>query len=82
MAEQVSVPRKEWLELKRLLRQASQHQVEWLTDKQVCELLDIKKSTLLAYVSKGRITPDMYRVGVGGTRFYDKDKIMGQPLKL
>ena len=38
MAEQVSVPRKEWLELKRLLRQASQHQVEWLTDQPAREL--------------------------------------------
>lgn len=82
MAELVQVSRKEWLELKRLVKQAAQQQVHWLTEKEVLELLDIKKSTLATYVSKGRITPDMYRVGVGGTRFYDKDKIMGQPLVL
>lgn len=82
MAELVQVSRKEWLELKRLVRQAAQHQTEWLTEKQVLELLDIKKSTLITYVSKGKITPDMYRVGIGGTRFYDKDKIMGQRLDL
>ena len=76
------VTHKDWLEVKRLLRQATQHQVEWLTEKQVCELLDIKKSTLISYVSKGKITPDMYRTGVGGTRFYHKEKIMGQPLKM
>jgi hypothetical protein len=82
MSEVISVPRKDWLELKRLLRQASQHQVEWITEKQVCELLDIKKSTLISYVSKGRITMDMYRIGVNGARFYDKEKIMGQPFKI
>lgn len=82
MAELVQVSRKEWLELKRLVKQATQQQIEWLTEQQVMELLNIKKSTLLTYVSKGKITPDMYRVGVGGTRFYDKDKIMGQPLEL
>jgi hypothetical protein len=82
MSEVISVPRKDWLELKRLLRQASQHQVEWITEKQVCELLDIKKSTLISYVSKGKITMDMYRIGVNGARFYDKEKIMGQPFKM
>ena len=82
MSEVISVPRKDWLELKRLLRQASQHQIEWITEKQVCELLDIKKSTLISYVSKGRITMDMYRIGVNGARFYDKEKIMGQPFKI
>jgi hypothetical protein len=82
MSEVISVPRKDWLELKRLLRQASQYQVEWITEKQVCELLDIKKSTLISYVSKGRITMDMYRIGVNGARFYDKEKIMGQPFKM
>jgi len=65
------------LELKRLVKQALVQQDEWLTEQQVCELLGIKKVTLIGYVSKGRITPDMYRVGVGGTRFYSKEKIMG-----
>ena len=82
MSDLVQVPRKEWLELRRLLKQASCQQTEWITEKEVMQLLDIKKSTLATYVSKGRITPDMYRVGVGGTRFYDKDKIMGKPLVL
>jgi len=82
MSEVISVPRKDWIELKKLLKQASHAQVEWMTEKQVCELLDIKKSTLISYVSKGKITPDMYRIGIGGTRFYDKEKIMGQPLKM
>jgi hypothetical protein len=77
MSDQVTVPRKDWLELKRLVKQALVQQDEWLTEQQVCELLGIKKVTLIGYVSKGRITPDMYRVGVGGTRFYNKEKIMG-----
>jgi hypothetical protein len=25
---------------------------------------------------------DMYRIGVNGARFYDKEKIMGQPFKM
>jgi hypothetical protein len=77
MSDQVTVPRKDWLELKRLVKQALVQQDEWITEQQVCELLGIKKVTLIGYVSKGRITPDMYRVGVGGTRFYNKEKIMG-----
>lgn len=81
MSDLVTVPRRDWLELKRLLKQATDQQQEWLTEQQVCELLDIKKITLIGYVSKGRITPDMYRVGVGGTRFYNKEKIMGESPK-
>lgn len=81
MSEVVTVPRKDWLELKRLVKQALEQQEEWITEQEVCELLDIKKVTLIGYVSKGRITPDMYRVGVGGTRFYNKQKIMGDTPK-
>lgn len=77
MSDLVTVPRKDWLELKRLVKQALVQQEEWITEQEVCELLGIKKVTLIGYVSKGRITPDMYRVGVGGTRFYNKQKIMG-----
>lgn len=82
MSDLVTVPRKDWLELKRLVKQAVLQQEEWITEQEVCELLGIKKITLIGYVSKGRITPDMYRVGVGGTRFYNKQKIMGESPKL
>lgn len=81
MSDLVTVPRKDWLELKRLVKQALTQQEEWLTEQEVCELLGIKKVTLIGYVSKGRITPDMYRVGVGGVRFYNKEKIMGESPK-
>lgn len=37
MAELVQVSRKEWLELKRLVRQAAQQQIQWLTEEQVSE---------------------------------------------
>ena len=77
MPDLITIPRKDWLELKRLVKNAVVQQEEWLTEQEVCELLGIKKITLIGYVSKGRITPDMYRVGVGGTRFYNKQKIMG-----
>lgn len=82
MSDSVSIPRKDWLEIKKLLRQAAVKETEWITEREVCHLLGIKHSTLIGYVSKGRISPDMYRVGVGGTRFYDKEKIMGKPLEL
>jgi predicted DNA-binding transcriptional regulator AlpA len=82
MSDFVTVPRKDWLELKRLVKQALVSQEQWITEQETCQLLGIKKTTLIGYVSKGRITPDMYRVGVGGTRFYNKEKIMGQPLVL
>jgi hypothetical protein len=81
MSDLVTVPRKDWLELKRLVKQALVTQEEWITEQEVCELLSIKKITLIGYVSKGRITPDMYRVGIGGTRFYNKQKIMGDSPK-
>lgn len=50
----------------------------WLTEQQACELLGIKKRTLLQYVYGGKITRDMYRVGIGNNRFYDREKLMGK----
>ena len=78
----MTIPRKDWLELMRVLKVICVNTEQWLTENEVCDLLGIKKVTLLGYVSKGRITPDMYRVGVGGTRFYNKEKIMGKGLTM
>jgi excisionase family DNA binding protein len=50
----------------------------WMTDDEVCELLNIKKRTLIQYVYSGKISRSMYRIGVGGKRFYNREKIMGK----
>lgn len=50
----------------------------WLTEREVCQLLNIKPITLSGYVSTGRIPRDYYRVGIGGNKFFHKEKIMGK----
>jgi hypothetical protein len=78
----MTIPRKDWLELMKIVKEIKLKKEEWLTESELCQLLDIKKSTLISYVSIGKITPDMYKVGIGKTRFYNKEKIMGKTLKL
>lgn len=82
MSTYMTIPRKDWLELMKIINTIKFQKEQWLTELEACQLLGVKKITILGYVSKGKITPDMYRVGVGGTRFYNKEKIMGQPLIL
>jgi predicted site-specific integrase-resolvase len=51
---------------------------DWITEREVCDLLGIKKSTLIQYIYSGRVSRDMYRVGVGGCKFFNREKIMGK----
>lgn len=51
--------------------------VEWINEREACELLGIKRSTLTNYISNGTIPPDAYSIGVGSNKFFDKKKLMG-----
>lgn len=50
---------------------------EMINEEEACKLLGITKRTIGNYVSNGNITKDMYTVGVGGNRFYYKQKLIG-----
>jgi hypothetical protein len=70
---------KELKEVKRMLREhkRSEVTVELLSESEVCSLLNISRKTLSNYVSNGTISIDMISTGVGGNKFFDKNKIMG-----
>ena len=70
---------KELKEVKRMLRESRRTEAapELLSETEVCVLLNIKEKTLSNYVSNGTISSDMISTGVGGNKFFDKNKIMG-----
>lgn len=70
---------KELKEVKRMLRESKRTETapELLSEAEVCALLNIKGKTLSNYVSNGTISSDMISTGVGGNKFFDKNKIMG-----
>ena len=71
------ITKQDWTDIKDIILELiTSKKSEWITEAKACELLNIKKSTLLAYVNKGKITPDMYRIGIGRTKFYDRKKII------
>lgn len=51
-----------------------------ITEAEACQLLDISKATIQVYVSKGTIPASAYTVGIGGKRFYYRDKLMNKEL--
>jgi|GEM_PF-2804209 len=70
---------KELKEVKRMLRESKRTETapELLSEAAVCILLNITRKTLSNYVSNGTISSDMVSTGVGGNKFFDKNKIMG-----
>jgi hypothetical protein len=70
---------KELKEVKRMLRENNRKEVfpELLSEGEVCVLLNISRKTLSNYVSNGTISIDMIFTGVGGNKFFEKNKIMG-----
>lgn len=71
----ISVSQKEWESLKKLIEKV---ETQWMTEEETCNLLGISRRTLTNYLSSGRITRDMFRVGVGGNKYFNKEKIMGK----
>ncbi|WP_462254696.1 hypothetical protein [Ferruginibacter sp.] len=70
---------KELKEVKRMLRENKRIDAipELLSEAEVCLLLNISRKTLSNYVSNGTIGIDMISTGVGGNKFFEKNKIMG-----
>lgn len=72
----IALPKKEWNKVKALVAEASRP--EYITEPEAATLLGISIKTLKNYVSNGRISRDMYKIGVGNNRFYNKEKLMGK----
>lgn len=70
---------KELKEVKRMLREnkRTESSPELFSEAEVCLLLNISRKTLSNYVSNGTISIDMISTGIGGNRFFNKNKIMG-----
>lgn len=79
MAVDLETIYKELKEVKRMLRENNNKEAapELLSESEVCRLLNISRKTLCNYVSNGTISIDMISMGVGGNKFFEKNKIMG-----
>lgn len=53
-----------------------QRQGEQINEEEACKLLGITKKTIQNMVSNQSIPPSMYTVGIGGNRFYFKNKLI------
>lgn len=71
----INVSKQEWESMKKIIEKAES---EWITEDEVCKLLNISRRSLTNYLSNGRITRDMFRIGVGGNKFFNKEKLMGK----
>jgi hypothetical protein len=49
---------------------------DMINEDDACKLLGITRNTLSNYMRNGKITPDMYTIGVGGNKFFYKQKLM------
>lgn len=49
---------------------------DMITEEECCKLLNIKRKTLTNYIGNGTISPDMYTVGVGGNKFFYRQKLI------
>lgn len=78
MPEQyTTVPTKVWKKIERFIDMQTSNPGELIDEDEACKLLKIKKSSIQVMVSNGKIPKTHYTVGVGGSRFYYKDKLMG-----
>lgn len=79
MAVDLETIYKELKEVKRMLRENNRKKAvpELLSEAEVCMLLNISRKTLSNYVSNGTISIDIISMGVGGNKFFEKNKIMG-----
>jgi hypothetical protein len=77
--ENITLPRNEWQQIKRILNRLDQSasETEYVNEGEACELLGITRRTLYNYVYSGKIPVDYYTTGVGGNKFFDKKKLMG-----
>lgn len=80
MANVVTIPEREWLQIKRLLKKVEKmlettDEMPQLKEDEAAELLGIKVGTLRNKVYKEQIKPSSY-VKIGAKRFYFKDKLL------
>ena len=78
MSESITIPKSEWNEVKKLIKNAAYNYEELLTEEEAAKLLGISKRSMIQYVCSGRITRDMYRKALNGKRSYYKYKLLGK----
>ena len=78
MSETITIPKSEWAEVKKIIRNAAFNYEELINEDQAAELLGISKRSMIQYVCSGRITRDMYRKALNGKRMYYKYKLLGK----
>jgi hypothetical protein len=71
---------RELKEVKKLLRNSKQPETnpELINEGEACLLLNISRKTLSNYISNGTIGFDIIYTGIGGNKFFDKNKLMGK----
>ena len=78
MSETITIPKSEWAEVKKIIRNAAFNYEELINEDQAAELLGISKRSMIQYVCSGRITRDMFRKAANGKRMYYKYKLLGK----
>lgn len=77
--ETITLPKNEWQQIRRILQRLNEEKdaAEYINEGEAAELLGISRRTLYNYIYNGRIPMDHYTTGVGGNKFFDKQKLMG-----
>ena len=77
--ETITLPKTEWQQIRKILQRLNEEKeaAEYINEGEACELLGISRRTLYNYCYNGRIPMDHYTTGVGGNKFFDKQKLMG-----
>jgi hypothetical protein len=77
MAENYIVPKALMIRIDKALQEIRKQKTEYINREEVCKLFDWSPKTLSNNLANGKITPDMYTVGVNGLQFFDKAKLLG-----
>lgn len=75
MSTEIKIPEARLRKIERMLEQVIKP--EQINEEEASRLLGVSKKTIMNYVISGKIPADYYTVGIGGNRFYFKDKLMG-----
>jgi excisionase family DNA binding protein len=77
--ETITLPKTEWQQIRKILQRLNEEKdaAEYINEGEAAELLGISRRTLYNYVYSGKIPMDHYTTGIGGNKFFDKQKLMG-----
>jgi hypothetical protein len=80
--EIVQIPLKNWKKIERVLEKLDRDPIDWINEDQARELLGkngkkLAQGTIYNMRLNKKITSDMYKEGVNGSIFYNKQRLMG-----